>query len=106
MKVPFRAKVKYLVVPFRAKVVHFWAKVVSFWVKPSGPGKASRKRPGRVLPWPGRVIPGSTLPGCFRARAQAGNNHYQLVRPFVNLSFCNNYRMLINIALTNQNAYE
>ena len=53
----------------------------------SGQLKASRKKSGRVLPffrvlpWPGRVLPGSTLTGRFRARARAGSNHYQLVRP-------------------------
>ena len=30
----------------------------------------------RVLPWPGRVLPSSTLPGCFRVQTWVGSNHY------------------------------
>ena len=55
--------------------------VVPFWAKPSGQLKAPRKRPVRVLPWPGRVLPSSTLPGHFCAQAPAGSNHFSLVRP-------------------------
>ena len=37
---------------------------------PSGPSLLDQaKPPGRVLPWPGRVLPGLTLLGRFRARA-------------------------------------
>ena len=33
-----------------------------------------------------KVLPGSTLPGRFRARSWAGSNHYRLVRPYANNS--------------------
>ena len=73
----------------RIRVVPFWAVRSTLPDHNSGQLKACRKQPGRspeeyypffrVLPWPGRVLPGSTLPGRFRARA--GSNYNQLVRP-------------------------
>ena len=53
---------------------------------------ASQKRPIKVLPWPVRGLPSSTLTGCLQARASS--KHYSFVRPKRKILFLSSIQLI------------